>query len=207
MVRINLLPQEIIEKRRFERDLRYVVLGGIVALVLLFAVYGLLAMQVARANAELQDRQQTEANLRAQAEAFSIFEEKESDLEARLVLSEEALAGRVDWGRLANELSLIMPAEAWVVTLTCDEEQGVTMFARAIDSETDVPDVGHKAVAKTLVRLADLEQLSSVWLSSSIKTEYEEQPAIDFTVTTAVERPGLDEDTDGVPAPPPGSGQ
>jgi N-acyl-D-aspartate/D-glutamate deacylase len=207
MVRINLLPQEIIEKRRFERDLRYVVLGGIVALVLLFAVYGLLAMQVARANAELQDRQQTEANLRAQAEAFSIFEEKESDLEARLVLSEQALAGRVDWGRLANELSLIMPADVWVVTLTCDEEQGVTMFARAVDSETDVPDVGHKAVAKTLVRFADLEQLSSVWLSSSIKTEYEEQPAIDFTVTTAVERPGLEEDTDGVPAPPPGSGQ
>jgi N-acyl-D-aspartate/D-glutamate deacylase len=207
MVRINLLPQEIIEKRRFERDLRYVVLGGIVALVLLFAVYGLLAMQVARANAELQDRQQTEANLRAQAEAFSIFEEKESDLEARLVLSEQALAGRVDWGRLANELSLIMPADVWVVTLTCDEEQGVTMFARAVDSETDVPDVGHKAVAKTLVRFADLEQLSSVWLSSSIKTEYEEQPAIDFTVTTAVERPGLDQDTDGVPAPPPGSGQ
>jgi hypothetical protein len=207
MVRINLLPQEIIEKRRFERDLRYVALGGIVALVLLFAVYGLLSMQVAQANAELQDRQQTEANLRAQAEAFSIFEEKESDLEARLVLSEQALAGRVDWGRLANELSLIMPADAWVVTLTSDEEEGVTMFARAVDSETDVPDVGHKAVAKTLVRMADLEQLSSVWLSSSIKTEYEEQPVIDFTVTTAVERPGLDQDTDGVPAPPPGSGQ
>jgi hypothetical protein len=207
MVRINLLPQEIIDKRRFERDLRYVALGGIVALVLLFAVYGLLSMQVARANAELQDRQQTEANLRAQAEAFSIFEEKESDLEARLVLSEQALAGRVDWGRLANELSLIMPADAWVVTLTSDEEEGVTMFARAVDSETDVPDVGHKAVAKTLVRMADLEQLSSVWLSSSIKTEYEEQPVIDFTVTTAVERPGLDQDTDGVPAPPPGSGQ
>jgi len=207
MVRINLLPQEIIEKRRFERDLRYVALGGIVALVLLFAVYGLLAMQVAGANAELQDRQQTEANLRAQAEAFSIFEEKESDLEARLVLSEQALAGRVDWGRLANELSLIMPADAWVVTLTCEEEQGVTMFARAVDSETDVPDVGHKAVAKTLVRMADLEQLSSVWLSSSIKTEYEEQPVIDFTVTTAVERPDLDQDTDGVPAPPPGSDQ
>ncbi len=207
MVRINLLPHEIIEKRRFERNLRYVMLGGVVALVVLFAVYGLLAMQVASANAELQDRQQTEANLRAQAEAFSIFEEKESDLEARLALADEALAGRVDWGRLANELSLIMPSDVWVVTLTGDEEQGVTMFARAVDSETDIPDVGHKAVAKTLVRMTDLEQLSSVWLSSSIKTEYEEKPAIDFTVTTAVVRPDLDADTDSEPAPPPGSGQ
>jgi hypothetical protein len=207
MVRINLLPQEILEKRRFERDIRYVVLAGVAALVVLFAVYGLLAIQVSQRNAELQDRQQTVANLNAQAEAFAIFEEKESDLEARLLLADEALAGRVEWGRVANELSLIMPSDVWIVTLTTDEEQGVTMFARAVDSETDVPDVGHKAVAKTLVRLNDLEQLSSVWLSSSIKTEYEEKPVIDFTVTTAVERPDLEEDTDGVPAPPTGSGQ
>jgi hypothetical protein len=207
MVRINLLPQEILEKRRFERDIRYVVLAGVVVLVLLFAVYGVLTIQVGQRNAELQDRQQTVANLEAQAEAFAIFEEKESDLEARLVLADEALAGRVEWGRVANELSLIMPSDVWIVTLTTDEEQGVTMFARAVDSETDVPDVGHKAVAKTLVRLNDLEQLSSVWLSSSIKTEYEEKPVIDFTVTTAVERPDLEEDTDGVPAPPTGSGQ
>jgi hypothetical protein len=207
MVRINLLPQEILEKRRFERDIRYVVLAGVVALVLLFAVYGVLTIQVGQRNAELQDRQQTVANLEAQAEAFAIFEEKESDLEARLVLADEALAGRVEWGRVANEISLIMPSDVWIVTLTTDEEQGVTMFARAVDSETDVPDVGHKAVAKTLVRLNDLEQLSSVWLSSSIKTEYEEKPVIDFTVTTAVERPDLEQDTDGVPAPPTGSGQ
>lgn len=207
MVRINLLPQEIIDKRKFERSLRYVALGCVVALAVLFGVYGLLAVQVGQANAELQDRQQTAANLRAQAEAFSIFEEKESDLEARLALSDEALAGRVDWGRLSTELSMIMPADVWLVSLRCHEEEGVTMLARAVDSDTDVPDVGHKAVAKTLVRLADLEQLSSVWLSSSMKTEYEEQPAIDFNVTTAVERPDLEEDTDGVPAPPPGSGQ
>ncbi len=207
MVRINLLPQEIIEKRRFERDIRYVAFAGVIVLVVLFAVYGLLAIQVGQRNAELQDRQQTEANLRAQAEAFRIFEEKESELEARLQLADEALAGRVEWGRLANEVSLIMPADVWLVTLTCDEDQGLSMFARAIDNESDVPDVGHKAVAKTLVRFADLDQLSSVWLNSSIKTEYEEQPVIDFNVTTAVERPGLDEDTDGVPAPPPGSGQ
>ncbi|MFU8890840.1 MAG: PilN domain-containing protein [Anaerosomatales bacterium] len=207
MVRINLLPQEILEKRRFERDIRYVIVAGLAVLAVLFVAYGLFAIQVSQRNAELQERKQTAANLQAQAEAFRIFEEKESDLEARLGLAEQALAGRVEWGRLANELSLIMPSDVWVVTLTTDEEQGVTMFARAVDSETDVPDVGHKAVAKTLVRLADLDQLSSVWLSSSIKTKYEEKPVIDFTVTTAVERPGADGDEDSVPAPPTGSGQ
>lgn len=207
MVRINLLPREILQKRRFERDVSYVVLAGVAALMVLFAVYGLLAFQVGQRNSELQQRKQTVANLEAQAEAFAIFEEKESDLEARLVLADQALAGRVDWGRIANEISLVIPSDVWVVTLTADEEAGVTMFARAVDSVTDVPDVGHKAVAKTLLRLNDLEQLSSVWLSSSIKTKYEEKPVIDFNITTAVERPDLEQDTDGVPAPPTGSGQ
>lgn len=207
MLRINLLPQEVLEKRRFERDIRYVALGAVAVLLVLFAAYGVFAIQVNQRNAELQDRKQTAANLEAQAEAFAIFEEKESELEKRLALADQALAGRVEWGRLANELSLIMPAEVWVITLTGDEEQGMTMFARAVDSETDVPDVGHKAVAKTLVRLADLDQLSSVWLGSSIKAEYEEKPVIDFTVTTAVQRPGLAGDEDSVPAPPTGSGQ
>lgn len=207
MVRINLLPQEIIEKRRFERSVRYVALGGTALLVVLLGAYGLLSVQVNRGNVELQERQQTAANLRAQAEAFSVFEERESDLETRLALAGQALAGRIDWGRLSNELSLILPSDVWAVSLTGDEEAGLTLFARAVDSETDVPDTGHKAVAKTLVRLADLEQLSDVWLSSSTKAVYEEKPVIDFTVTTAVERPGLVEDASGVPAPPPGSGQ
>lgn len=207
MVRINLLPQEIVEKRLFERNIVYVLLGGAITLIVLFAVYGLLLMQVSQRSAELQDRQQTEANLRAQAEAFKIFEDKEVQLEQRLELAAQALDRRVDWGRFSNELSLVLPSDVWVVNLTCDEEQGVTMLARAVDSPTDVPDVGHKAVAKTLVRLSDLEQISSVWLGSSIKTEYEERPVIDFTVTTAVERPSSLENTDGVPAPPTGSGQ
>ncbi|HET6497872.1 MAG TPA: hypothetical protein VFH17_02305 [Coriobacteriia bacterium] len=207
MVRINLLPQEIIEKRRFERSVRYVALGGAALLVVLLGAYGLLSVQVNRGNVELQERQQTAANLLAQAEAFSVFEERESDLEARLALADQALAGRVDWGRLANELSLVVPSDVWLVNLAADEEMGLTLFARAVDSATDVPDTGHKAVAATLVRLADLEQLSSVWLSSSIKATYEERPVIDFSVTTAVERPGSPVGADGVPAPPPGSGQ
>ncbi len=208
MVRINLLPPEIIQRRGFERNTKLVALGGVVLIALLVAVYAIMGMRLSQKNAVLQDLQQEEANLRAQAEAFKIFEEKESELEERLKVAERALARRVAWGRLANELSLVMPPDIWVAPLSCHEEEGITMLARAVDSPTDVPDVGHKAVARTLVRLADLEQITSVWLNSSVKTEYEEQPVIDFTVTTAVVRPEPPENESGVPAPPPpGTGQ
>ncbi len=200
MVRINLLPREVVEKRLFERRVKYVVAGGMTVLLLLGAVYGVLAFQVSQRNADLQDRQQTEANLRAQAESFAIFEQKEAELESRLEVARQALAGRVSWGRFANEFSLVLPSDVWLVSLTGDEETGVTAVSRAVDSPTDSPDLGHKAVARTLVRMADLEQLYNVWLASSVKTEYEEQPVIDFSVSASVHPDDADDGTADVPA-------
>lgn len=203
MLRINLLPAEILEKRRFERQIRYVVLGGALVLALLAAVYAVLMFQVNLMRGDLQDRQQLEADLRAQADAFAVFEQKESELRARQETAAAALAGRVNWGRLANELSLVLPAEVWLTELTCSETDGVNLTAIAIDSPDDVPDVGHKAVAKTLVRLADLEQITSVWLNTSAKTPFLEQPAIQFDISTGVVIPGSEEaPQSSVPAPP-----
>lgn len=194
MVRINLLPREVLEKRRFEQRVKYLLSGGLLVLVVLGGVYGLLSFIVGQRNAELQDLQQLEATLRAQAESFAIFEQKESELEARVDIAQTALADRVAWGRLANELSLVLPADVWLTSLVAGEETGVTISSRAVDAPGDTPDVGHKTVARTLVRLVDLEQLSDVWLSSSAKTEYEEQPVIEFSISASVNPPGHDED-------------
>ncbi|MBS3957646.1 MAG: hypothetical protein KGZ40_09015 [Clostridiales bacterium] len=203
MVRINLLPAEILEKRRFERQIRYVLLGGALVLVVLAGAYSLLMLQVNAKRGELQDRQQLEAELRSQAEAFAVFEQKESELIARQEAANAALAGRVNWGRLANEISLVLPAEVWLTGLQCSEIDGLTLSAIAVDSRDDVPDVGHKAVAKTLVRLADLEQITSVWLNTSAKAPFLDQPAIQFEISTGVTKPGSEEAQESsVPAPP-----
>ncbi len=205
MVRINLLPREIIEKRRFEQSIRYVAFAGVVVIVLILGVYAVLMFQVNAKRGELQDRQQLESDLRAQAEAFRVFEEKESELRARQELADAALAGRVHWGRLANELSLVLPADVWLTQLSGGEDMGLSLQAYALDNPDEIPDVGHKAVAKTLIRLADLEQVRSVWLNTSAKTLFLEQPAIEFSVTTGVETPGAEpeaDDTSAVPAPP-----
>ncbi len=199
MVRINLLPPEVLEKRTFEQRIKVVAFSGLVALVALGGGWGILAMQVGQRNTELQDLQQTEANLRTQADSFAIFEQKETELDTRLELARLALENRIAWGRFVNELSLVLPADVWLVTLNCDEIEGVNVTSRAVDSPDDAPDIGHKAVARTLLRLTDLEQLESVWLDTSIKNEYQEQPVIDFTISASVVLPDGDTEADVAP--------
>ncbi|MDP2182442.1 MAG: hypothetical protein Q8K99_07720 [Actinomycetota bacterium] len=211
MIRINLLPREIIEKRKFERLITFVALGGLVVFLVVAAVWGVMAWQVAGRNSLLQAEQDTAVTLRNSAEALKVFEDKEGALESRLSIAREALAKRADWGRIVNEFSLVLPSDVWLDSLSGDEESGLTIDCSALDSVTDVPDFGHKAVAKTLVRLADLELVDEVWLVSSTKSAYEdtEDYVITFSITTGVVRPAAPDTTtnSSEPAPPSQSAQ
>lgn len=205
MTRINLLPPEIIEKRKFEGRITYVILGGIGVALLLVALYSFAAWQVKNKNGVLDQNQALATQLRAQANAYEIFQQKEDLLQQQLDVASTALAARIDWGRIANELSLVMPSDVWLIHVQGSEENGLEIVGYAVDSDTDVPDVGHKAVAKTLVRLADLELLDDVWLTSSQKTELEgtESRVIEFSITTGVvQSVETTDSSESVSAPP-----
>lgn len=204
MIRINLLPPEIIEKRKFENRITYVVVAAVVLLGLLGVVYMFLVWQVSGKNEVLQQNKEAAAQLLDQATAYEVFQEKEDLLEERMGIAATVLADRADWGRIANEVSLVLPSDVWLNFMSGSEEAGMEIGGFALDSGADVPDVGHKAVAKTLVRLADLELLDDVWLTSSAKTDYEDtgEPVIEFTVTAGVVRSAASVDSSAVPAPP-----
>jgi len=117
MIRINLLPAEIAERRKYERFYPWLAVFGIVTLSVVLLAWAFLAMQVGARNRTLQQEQETAAQLQQQAEAFSVFEEKESELASRQQTVDQALAGRVKWGKLLNELSLVLPSEVWLTAL------------------------------------------------------------------------------------------
>lgn len=187
MVRINLLPPEITEKRKYESIFGIVVIAGVVVIGVVFALYGFFLLQVSSKQADLQDVQTEAAQTVAQAEAYRVFEQREGVLAQRLATAQLALAGRVDWGRLTNEISLVLPDDTWIQTFGASET-GLTMLCIALDDELTSTD--HKAVARTLVRLAQLEQLNNVWLSTSAKSTLSEgeweQSIITFSVTTGI---------------------
>lgn len=210
MVRINLLPPEITEKRVFEERIKLVGLAAAALGTVLLVLYAFLALQVGSKNDLLQQNREVATQVRSQAQAYEVFQDKVDELQARQTVADLALAGRIDWGRIANEVSLVLPSDVWLTFMSGSEDedqQGLKIVGRAVDSLTDVPDVGHKAVAKTLVRLADLELLTDVWLTESKKEFLDdngaEGPIIEFTISSGVVRPATPTtQSASVPAPP-----
>jgi hypothetical protein len=174
MIRINLLPPEIVQKRKSEGLWIYIGMAFLfVALVLGLAfvavlfVAGGLEDDVAQAESE-------SLRLQNQAAEYAIFEESETELAARQEMVDAALANHVDLTRLYEEISLVMPTSTWVDSLTFDDtsEDAPPEFILngfALDPPDDSPDLGFKPVARTLVRLVDLEQLYNVWLNGTSK--------------------------------------
>jgi Tfp pilus assembly protein PilN len=189
MMRINLLPPEILERRRAERRIGYVVLAAIAVAVVLAGVWAFSYFRLEAKRQELASIQQQVQAAQAQAQQLAVFEERASQLEARRAIAAQAFAGKRDWAKLLDELSLVLPDDVWLQTLTAGETEGLSITGYAVDTPNDTPDVGHKSIAKTLVRLADLDQLSDVWLTTSSKVLFLEQDAIQFSITAKVDAP------------------
>ncbi len=182
MIRINLLPPEIIEKRKYERYYPYVLIVGAVLAFVILAVWGYLQLMNGARTAELQSIEQSAADLRKQAEVLSVFELKETELKARQQAANAALAGRVDIGRVAEEVSLVLPEEVWLTQLelhapvttgdqTADAVESFTGYAPAPSASKTAE--AFKSVASTLVRLASLsDSLQDVWLNRAQAQTY-----------------------------------
>lgn len=197
---MNLLPPEILEKRKAEQRWVYVMFGAVGLVVVLVIAYLVPSVMVMQKDAEVRVKQQEADDLRREADRYKIFEDKQADLQARQTVAQTALAGRVAWSRLLSELSLVLPTDLWFDELTLDEIEGLLAKGRADDVIADAPDLGHKTIAKMLVRFSDLDQVSDVWLTRSEKKP--DKLIIEFEVKADVSAEPTKTTTPSVPAPP-----
>jgi Tfp pilus assembly protein PilN len=213
VIRINLLPPEITQKRKDEKRWRWIVMGSIAAFAVVGIAFAILQVEVSMKASEVASIRQQAEGLQQEAQRFQVFRLKEDDLKARQVIADKALAGRMDWSGLYSDVALVLPGDIYLVRLATTEPKApapgtFALDGRAIDYPYDVPDLGYKSVAKLLVRLAELPKLQSVWLGRSVKPP---APSADSTVTQYIafdvtaKIPGsgtITANAPGVPAPP-----
>jgi hypothetical protein len=204
MVRINLLPKHILEKRRYEKWYQYVFFAFGALLIFVLLIWGLFYFQATAKNDELLALKEQSTQLQAKADAFGVFEKKEQDLAGREQIAQTALAGRVNMGRVANEVSLVLPDEVWLSQMSISEKDGLLLSALTPQSSSQSMDIGYKSVAKTLVRLNELIDIYDVWLSGASNGTY--QLAAEGTQTAPPPNPVVQFQANGkvvVPALPP----
>jgi hypothetical protein len=172
MLKVNLLPKEVVEARRFEGWYGRLFLAGIILLLVVLSLYALFAFEASSKTGELQGIKEQANQYTAVAEQLSVFEKKEQELQQRQTAAESALAGRINIGQVANDISLVLPDEVWLDSLAVNQDTGVVFTANTPRTAGESSDVAYKSVAKTLVRLGELTELSDVWLTAATSGQW-----------------------------------
>jgi Tfp pilus assembly protein PilN len=192
---INLLPPEIIEQRKAEAVVVYVLIGIIVLITSLGGIYAWNSWRVKQAEKELSDLKVEVSKVSEVINKLRKYEELKKKLAHRQEIEKKALADRIEWHKLLNEISMVIPDD---ITLTNfnGSENGIEFSGYTLDNEQDDPDFGLKPIARWLVHLSEIESLPDIWLTSTTKSSGKVQ----FSTSAKFKKESA------LPAPPPPSG-
>jgi Tfp pilus assembly protein PilN len=181
MRRIDLLPQEYVERRQERRNVAIAILAGALVLVILIVYYFVLLGKVSSANGELSTAQSQNAQLQSEINKLQSFAALQNEVTQKETSLKTVMAGDVDWPALMTELAMVVPGEVWLTDLTASA--GQTEGATPVGSETNSIPISAKAsfgriqftgnslsmpgIAKWLIRLASVKEFSAIWLNGA----------------------------------------
>jgi Tfp pilus assembly protein PilN len=188
--RVNLLPPEIEQTRQFRR-IQYGLGGGLAltvgAVALLFVAA---AGSVGDAQTELDAAAATNGELRTQAAKFADVTAVYARAAAAEALLTEAMGQEVHYSGFLSDLSLTVPENVWLKSLTFTQSPTTTGLGSTepgIGTVT-VSGVGfsHDDVAVWLESLAGQKGYANPYFSSSTETLLGERAVVDFTSTATL---------------------
>jgi Tfp pilus assembly protein PilN len=215
MLRINLLPREVLDRQRFEGWYRYIfiITFGLILIVLLAAAGVYVAVQ--STTDELQTAKDRAQQYAEQGRAFDVFEKRENEMAARQAIAQLALADRFNIGKIAEEISLVLPDEVWLDSMNIDQANGLSFIGNTPRSNSQSMNLSYNSVAKTLVRVNALPDIRDVWLtvaSNQTWAGYDASsnvtsgtPVVQFTTTAKLAHSTITTPS-ATPTPPSGAG-
>ena len=197
MRRIDLLPAIYEQRRRDRRNLFFVLIAGVVALLLLVGWYVILGFRVNSARDELAKRQARNVVLQQQITELQQFADLEAEVQNKQAALQTVMAGDLDWPALLTEIAMVIPDDVWLESLTTSA--GATEGAEAVPTETNPIDIdtrqpfgrilfggkslSMRAVANWLIRLETVDEFLAVYLGSATESEEEGVRTFEFSTT------------------------
>jgi Tfp pilus assembly protein PilN len=170
------------------------VIGGVVGTVLVTAVLAAMFLTASTGVADNQERHDAaEAQLAATPvppPAVPGASELEQEKSARIGALSAALSGRLAWDRVLREVSLVLPDDVWLSSLSATAPVGAsptTAAGFAVNGKT----YSHDGVARLLARLSVVPHLSNVQLlHSSAATTETGRKVVEFSINATVKGAG-----------------
>ena len=191
---VNLLPKDDGRQRGPSFRDNPLVIGSVVGSVLVTAV---LAAMFLTASTSVADNQKHRDAVMAELAATPVppptvpgASELEQEKNARIGALQAALTGRLAWDRVLREVSLVLPDDVWLSSLSATAPVGASASTAAgfsINGRT----YSHDGVARLLARLSVVPHLSNVQLlHSSVVTSQTGRQVVEFSIAAIVKSAG-----------------
>jgi Tfp pilus assembly protein PilN len=191
---VNLLPKDDGRQRGPSFRDNPLVIGGVVGTVLVTAV---LAAMFLTASTGVADNQKRRDAAQAELAATPIppptvpgTSELDQQKNARIGALSAALSGRLAWDRVLREISLVLPDDVWLSSLSATAPVAASTTSTAgfsINGRT----YSHDGVARLLARLSVVPHLANVQLlHSTIATSDTGRKVVEFTINATVKAAG-----------------
>jgi Tfp pilus assembly protein PilN len=172
---VNLLPPEILELQIWQRRKLAVIVAGAVVAALLIGYWLYLGTQLSGVQSDIEAQNQTNESIRTSIEQKQKFADLQTEAQAKEGLLATAYQGEVSFSSLLMDFSRVIPADAFVDSLTLqvqDPTTGVAAAGAATSSEL-VGSITGSGQAVSVDSLATfLTRLESVkgWVNPFIST-------------------------------------
>jgi len=191
---VNLIPAE--ERRGDHSELRtgpftYILVGGLAVLMLALIAVAFTSKQISDRESEKAELETQLAEETAKAESLRAFADFRAVQETRTATVASLAQSRFDWERVIKELSLILPADVWLVNMTGTVSPAVSV---ANGAEVTIRDsvagpalelIGcapsEEAVAGLIAALEDIDGVTRVGVQESKQQESGDQQAAPTT--------------------------
>jgi Tfp pilus assembly protein PilN len=191
---VNLLPKDDGRQRGPSFRDNPLVIGGVVGTVLVTAV---LAAMFLTASTGVADNQKQRDAAQAELAATPVppptvpgTSELDQQKNARIGALSAALSGRLAWDRVLREVSLVLPDDVWLSSLSATAPVAASPTSTAgfsINGRT----YSHDGVARLLARLSVVPHLANVQLlHSTIATSDTGRKVVEFTINATVKAAG-----------------
>lgn len=192
---VNLLPRDDRRQRSGPSQKNPLLVGGVAGTVLVTAIIAAAFLIASGGVADSQARHDAaQAELAATpvppptAPGASQLDQEKS---ARITALSSALAGRLAWDRVLREVSLVLPDDVWLMSLSAQAPTAAATPGAAAGFTINGRTYSHDGVARLLARLAVVPHLSNVQLLHSASATSETgRKVVEFSINANVKAAG-----------------